>query len=530
MIRSLPRRDLLIFGLLGLAASFVSVGLVGAPSYTDAFYHFNAAERLAAGYGLTDTYLWTYIGAPASLPDSGVVPSHLYWMPLTSILAGVGMALFGDSYGAATVIFVPLLWTMMLVAFWLGWQLGGSRRHAWLAGLLAVFNGFFIRFWGATDTFAPYAFAGSLCLVFLGLAHAQRKWHLWAFAGLFGGLGHLARADGLLLPFVGCCLLALDAARRRISMQSTVSFGSVLIGAYILMMLPWFLRNLSSVGSPLPIGGAQGVWFTEYNDLFNFPPIAPPEALLSNGPGLLLATRWEAFTNNLATFIAVEGWVIAAPFMLVGAWKLRSNRLVQPFLIYALGLHAAMTLVFPFPGYRGGLLHSAAALIPFWAALTVIGLDQVVERVARRRRHWNPATARRVFSTAMVAVAAGLTLMVASRGIVPGNAERPALYTELLERLPPESRILINDPSLLYYQTGFGGAVLPNAPADVIPELARRYRLTHVVIELDAQGRSLTTQPLLSLADDPPAFLEFIPIEYPSARLYAIRPEVFSSD
>lgn len=33
--------------------------LAGAPGHTDAFYHFNAANRLEAGDGLVDDYLWT---------------------------------------------------------------------------------------------------------------------------------------------------------------------------------------------------------------------------------------------------------------------------------------------------------------------------------------------------------------------------------------------------------------------------------------------------------------------------------------
>ena len=103
--------------------------------------------------------------------------------------------------------------------------------------------------------------------------------------------------------------------------------------------------------------------------------------------------RWQAegerpLGHNLV-MIGFLGWVIVTPLMLVGWWRRRRDRFLLPFGLYALGLHLAMTFVFPFPGYRGGLLHSAAALIPFWAALGVAGLDDIVEWVARRRRRWN---------------------------------------------------------------------------------------------------------------------------------------------
>ena len=86
----MSRRDYLLFALVALIAAVVIVRLIQAPGYADAYYHFNAATRLASGQGLTDAYVWTYIGAPDRLP----MPSHLYWMPLTSVIAGISMALF----------------------------------------------------------------------------------------------------------------------------------------------------------------------------------------------------------------------------------------------------------------------------------------------------------------------------------------------------------------------------------------------------------------------------------------------------
>ncbi len=63
-----------------------------------------------------------------------------------------------------------------------------------------------MRFWGATDTFAPYALVGSAGLVFIGLAlengqNSRRAILYWSLAGAFAGLAHLTRADGLLVLF-----------------------------------------------------------------------------------------------------------------------------------------------------------------------------------------------------------------------------------------------------------------------------------------------------------------------------------------
>ncbi len=449
------RRDYLLFSLLALVAALLIVRLVNGPTITDAYYHLNAAKALLNGEGLTDHYLWVYIGAPPQLP----APAFLYWMPLTALTAALGMALFGQTYAGAQVFFVLMLAGTAYVAFWLGARLGQTRRHAWLAGLLTLSSGFFLRFWGMTDTFAPYALVGSLCLLAMGLGLEQRPssarfYAAWAGAGALAALGHLTRADGLLLLAVAWIVILWPRP-----MPGRLQALLLCTAAYLLVMAPWFIRNLNAIGTPLPLGGSQAAWFTEYNDLFRYPAQIGPQDLLAGGLGLLLRSRWEALTNNLGTFVAVEGMIVMAPLMLVALWRRRALPFLRGFWLYALGLHLAMTFVFPFPGYRGGLFHSAAALLPWWTALGVVGLDDVVNWIAQRRRHWHTGTAIRVFSAALLGFALLLSLSVALAR--PQSSGTPRLYQALAETLPAGSRVMINDPAALYYYTGFGGVVLP---------------------------------------------------------------------
>ncbi len=519
------RRDQLLFILIAVIGSFlITRGLVERPSYTDAYYHFNAANRLVAGQGLSDPYLWTYIGAPDTLP----APSHLYWMPLTSLLAALGMSALNmpGSYIAAQWPFALMLAGTACVGYWLGSRLG-TRRHAWMAGLLSLFSGFFARWWGATDTFAPYALAGSLCLTFLGLgvclpAVTNRRRALWfALAGVMTGLAHLTRADGLLLLLVGWLVILWPSGE---GLWQRIFALVVLTCAYILVMLPWFVRNLNAIGTPLPVGGAQAIWFTEYNDLFNYPPDSSANTLFANGLGAFFSSRWEAFTNNMGNFVAVEGLIAMTPLMIVSLWRRRHDGFLRPFWLYALGLHLAMTLVFPYPGYRGGLFHSSAALVPWWAALGAVGLDDVVEWVARRRRHWNTSVAKAIFSTALVAIAFYLSLSTGLRGgVVSGT---PELYHLLSEQLPADARVMINDPPQLYYFTGLGGVVLPNESPSVILEIARKYDIDYLLLEgISDDGRGAAApDELLSILQSPPEFLTQIPFDIPDARLYRIAP------
>ncbi|MEZ4667333.1 MAG: hypothetical protein R3E39_05355 [Anaerolineae bacterium] len=531
-VMHISSRERLLFILFALVGAYlITRGLVGGPGFTDVFYHLNAANRLVTGRGLTDPYLWTYIGAPDYLP----APSHLYWMPLTTLSAALGMGLLNapGSYPAAQWPFTLMFGGTVYIGFWLGARLGKSHRHAWVAGLLTLFGGFYTRFWGAIDTFAPYAFFGSLCLVFLALVFesllsTRRSLVYGSLGGACAALAHLTRADGILFLIVGWAAIVWLLLFRKEILQgkigNLVAIGIAMTVAYAVIMLPWFARNLSAIGTIMPLGGTQTIWLASYDDLFKFPPDNSVDSLFAEGAGAFLASRWEAITNNIGTFIAVEGLVVMTPLMLIGLWQRRHQTFLCPFWLYALGLHLAMTFVFPFPGYRGGLLHSAAALVPWWAVLGVVGLDDVIEWVARRRRRWNANTAKKVYSTGLVGVAVLLSIMIGLPNRVVPQASS-TFHTSLRDKLPPDARVMINDPAQLYYFTGLGGVVLPNEQPNVIPEIARTYGVKYLVLEgITSDGLSSIAMPtpLLTILSSPPDFLTPIPFDIPGARLYEI--------
>jgi hypothetical protein len=288
---------------------------------------------------------------------------------------------------------------------------------------------------------------------------------------------------------------------------------------------------MSVIGSPMPLGGTQSMWFAEYNDLFNYPPDSSAATMFAEGAGTFLSTRWEAFagnqgilSGNLGTFIAVEGLIVMTPLMLVGLWRRRGESFLRGFWLYALGVHLAMTLVFPYPGYRGGLLHSVAALAPWWAALGLVGLDDSVDWIARRRRRWNGGTAKWIFSIGLLAVAVYLSVLIGTRTST-SESTIPAEYSEVTEKVPPDARVMINDPSQFYYFTGLGGVVLPNEAPEVIVDIARQYGVGYLLLERvapDERAAYAAPPKLWSILTNPPDFLTLIPMDNPTVRLYAI--------
>jgi len=468
------RRAYIAISALALTWGTLLALAIHQPGYTDAYYYFNAGQRLVEGKGLTDPYLWTYLSAPDHLP----APSSTYWMPLESLAVAASMAVFGANFRAAQVPSVLCFAALVTVAFWLGAKLGRSRRHAWLAGLLVLFSGFFTPFWTTTDTFALYGLVGALTLVALGRGRETGDWRWFALSGGLSALAHMARADGMLLVLVllGVALWPRKGVTRGRSGQ--VAAGLV---AYLLVMLPWFARNLSLLETPLPTAGTDTIWMRSYDELVNYPPGTTPAEFWQWGVGNIVESRVEALTNNLGTFVAVETWVVLGPFVLAGLWVRRPDPFLLGVMLYAAGLHLAMTLVFAFPGYRGGLFHSSSALLPFWAAIGPVGLDAGIDWMARWRR-WRTAEAQMVFGGALVVLAALLS-MAMFRQRVPGLNSNASFYETLAADLPHGAVVMVNDPAALYYHTGLSGVVVPNADPDVVPEIAARYGVTYLVLD-----------------------------------------------
>jgi len=151
---------------LGLAAvGILTAGsmavFVRAPGYMDAEYYFATAVELSEGRGFQEPFLWNYLDDPTALPH----PSHLYWMPLASILAAAGSSAFGGGFGAAQIPFVILAAGLPLLSAWIALRLEASPRQAMLSGLLGAFAGFFLPFLVTNDAFALYAWIGTLDLV-----------------------------------------------------------------------------------------------------------------------------------------------------------------------------------------------------------------------------------------------------------------------------------------------------------------------------------------------------------------------------
>ena len=472
------------------------------PGFMDAHYYYVGALNLIEGRGFNDPYIWNYLDDPAGPPH----PSHLYWMPLPSLIAWAGMALFGPSYRAGQLGFILLSSLLPLVSYAVARRISDQRRHALLAALTTIFSGFYLYYWVSPESAAPFALTGSLPLLALGLGLESGRAHWFALAGAAAGLAYLSRSDGLLLLLVALAVPLLvrkhpprtvQHAIRNTQYASRVSYCVLRIGlvfaAFLLITAPWFIRNWLAVGSFVPAGGLQSLWLRSYDDLYAYNRTLSLQTFLDWGWSNILRSKLKAASANLLTVIAVDGLIFVFPLALVGLWSLRRRRLYWPFLLYAPLLWLSMTFAFTFPGYRGALLHSSAAWLPFIFPAAMLGLDKCLAWIARRRRTWDLQQARLVFGAGVALLALILSGYIYWQRVLGGSPADPAwnksdlVYRDagdwLDEQAATDDLVMVNNPPAFYYHTGRSSVVVPADGPETLLEVCDRYGVRFVLLD-----------------------------------------------
>ncbi len=474
-----PARSWILI-VTGCLVALLGAAFIKSPGYMDADYYFATGRELAVGAGFTEPFIWTYMTDPAAIPT----PSHLYWMPLTSLVSGAFMKLLGPSFRAGQLPFLLLFALLPYAVSRLSLQMHSNPDDAFLSGMLAAFPGFFLPYFLTTDMFIVYAWLG-LGVTALLIGDSWMKTWVPIGLGILVGLAHLARADGWLLAvpaLIGILQQERDRPRNIL----------LLVAGYALVMGPWFARNLSVIGSVLAPGTSRSLWFTAYADLFRYPAEEITlQAWLEAGWSAAIKVRAEALAVNLERLIAENGVIFLAPFMLIGAVRLRHKLEVKAGIVYALLLLFLMTAVFPFAGTHGGLFHSSAALMPLLWCLAPIGLNAAIGYTAVRR-NWEPGRAKALFQNTAMAFAFILTFGLAAGRVIGGDLGNPrwnhpqADYQALAEVIPADEEktlTVVNNPPGFFLATGIPAVVLPDGGMRALEAVVDRYDAGWVVLD-----------------------------------------------
>jgi len=439
-------RNYILLALLGLILAILVAAFQSAPGYMDADYYYSGGLQLAQGHGFTEPYLWNYLDDPVGLPH----PSFAYWMPLASLLAAAGAALFGpDSWLAARIGFLLVAASIPPLTAALAWSFSHRRDLALVSGLLAVFSAFYLPYLQVTDTFGLYMLLGGIFFLLLSgigsSAKSRSFFIMFLFLGLVAGLMHLTRADGLLW-----LLVALIAVFGRLTFST------------------WWQAGLASI----------------------------------------LKARLWALGINLERTLAEQGEIFLLPLIGIGLWHLRRDRRIQLAGLAWLLTLAMMTVVFPFAGARGGFFHSGAAVQPVWWALAPIGLDRVIEW-GRRKRGWDAKQAGMIFRPALVVLAVLLSASIfwgkiigsnrveVSGSSAPSSAAVPLAPLWSQENIAYEQVaaflvkmgasasdiVMVANPPGFHLASGNPAIAVPDGDTSTLLEVAERYNAIYLVLE-----------------------------------------------
>jgi Dolichyl-phosphate-mannose-protein mannosyltransferase len=458
------------------------------PAYPDSFYYVDVARALHSGQGFSVDFIWIFPEVGGTIPADPTlpIPSNAHWMPLASIVQLPFMAVLGQTALAAALPFAligalaaPMTWAMARDA-------GTRPSVATWAGFLVAVPLLSVVYMAQPDNFSLYQplVLGALWMAARGLKGSAPS---FALAGLLAGLATLSRNDGLLvLAAIGLAFLWDRWHRRAIPWSA----ASACVALFVLVMAPWWIRQLAVFGSLSPSTASGKVLFIR--DIGEWNSIATPatlDHLLGMGAGPLLLSRIGGLVAALMIFTTLVAGFLLMPFMVIGGWARRRSLDFGPFFLYAFLLFAFSTLVSAVHVPGGTFIHSAVALAPYAYVLALEGIAIAVGWIAARRTSWDAATATRAFTGAAVVFAIG-TAVAGSAFVHDVWAESRTKFQQVATALDSAraemtDRVMSIDAAGTKYWTGRGGVVLVNDDQSVIQNVVDAYDIRWLVLDRD---------------------------------------------
>jgi len=477
------RRTYLFLFFLALGMNLIIASHQKYPGYIDADYYFVGGLRMAQGQGFTDPFLWNYIGNPAGIPT----PSFAYWMPLASFVTALSMLINGQTtYAAGRFLFILIAACVPPLTSALSYSMVGNRRWSVISGLLAILSFYYAPFMPAVDNYAIFMLLGALFMLF---ASRRGKWTPLVL-GIIAGLMTLARSDGLLWLGIGGLVvlwrLSDEPNQPLIKRLKTIlPFGLLLLAGYLLIMAPWYIRNLTVFGTFMAPGGFGLLWLREYFDIFAYPFNGNSfEAFLSAGWRSAFQNRLLALYSNLVNVIFLQNGIILTPLIVVGLWQARKESLPRIAVIGWLTLISIMTIAFPFAGLRGSFFHASAGFQPFWWVVAPIGLNAIFVPLRLRRKFDHVLVQGFILALALLMTVYLINLRVFQTGWERDNQSYSSINKILIEDGVTQTDVtMIRNPPGYYMETGRSAIMVPTGDESTLLAVAERYHARFLVLD-----------------------------------------------
>jgi hypothetical protein len=491
--------------LLYLLALVVRIGLVilyPDPAYPDSYYYVDVARNLAAGHGLNLDFVWIFAEVGNRIPANPVlpIPGNAHWLPLASFLQAPFIAVLGPTTLASAIPTVLIGSITAPLAWFIARDAGSPKAVGIGAGILCAIPAAGAVFMAQPENFAilqPLV-AATIWMTVRGLKGSVGS---YIAAGLLVGLASLARNDGFILGLAVGLVFVWDRARAWLShgtLSPRLPWRAAVgcFGLYLVVMVPWFIRQEATFGSISPTtSGGSALWIRtiqEWNSITADPSLSK---FLDQGAGPIIASRVGGLLSAIGNFAVIICSVVLVPFLLVGAWLRRRSIDFGPWFLYTFLVFLGATFLYPLHVPGGAFIHSAVGLEAYAYILALEGVAALVLWIARRRPAWDPKTAVPLFVYAVVAfvvATAPLYALALSSAWEESRAPRVALARELDSLdVAADDRLLTIDSAGLKYFTGRPGIVTPDDSIETIEQVARAYDARWLVLERDDIVRAL---------------------------------------
>jgi hypothetical protein len=401
---------------LGLYVVALVIRLIAAeqipfPATEPSAYYADVARSLVGGEGLVSHSIWSYATPPLVVPK----PAFELWLPMSSFVSAVPMALLGTSYGVAQLggallgsLVAPLTWAIAREAA--DAQSLDRRRGnavAIAAGLLACLLSPLLLASVVPDSFIPFTvfvlIAALLVPRVVGIKHGVIMHEPGPRVlpslglGLVLGLAYLSRQEVIWLGLT-VVLVALWVARTRprgTRLRDVVGrLWPVVVGGLVVVG-PWLIRNYLDLGGAFPGQAVENMFLVQNEDIFAFRD--RPDAATYLGQGLStvllnpLAAAWDIFLNVIL-FTAFPVGVVGLVALL---GMRRSRALRRPTAVLVLLISSGLTfvttvLLFPVARLWGTFMHASGPLLVAMIVVSVLGGDALLARISVARRWEKP--------------------------------------------------------------------------------------------------------------------------------------------
>jgi hypothetical protein len=488
--------------LVALAIRAAFAAAVVFPPLDDPAYYLQVARNLCHGEGFHIAVIWSHLFPFASVDH----PSGELWMPLTSIAICGSWLLFGEGWRTAQLPSVLVGALLPPLTYLLGvrlpaYQAATADSSALFAALITL--ALLVLAWRPPSAqLVPWS----------NHQRSTSEWAPYILAGVLAGLAYLTRSYGLAL--VGCW--AAGWWWRRTRGQASLGEACTLLGAFLVVILPWSVRSWILFGSVSPpLAGIAP--FLIYPDGFGaLPPASGPASLLAHpgeAVGVRLAAAWHGLHGALDLMLlpaSLPAWA----GVLGLALRLPAGRLAAG---YAAALYVGTVLLAPVPALTGSYFHSMGSGAPILA----LGYAQAVRWLAARLAGWR-RWPRAPFWPLWLGVLALAALQggIAWVGVAERHSQEAAQFAAIRDWLAvqpdaPDGVVMTTQAATLHYAAGRPAIALPvREPVDSVARTMRRYGARYLVI----------TQPDGPYPDAVRAAAEFEPVwRSGPTEIYALR-------